>query len=146
MADKKAIFDALKDPGFRPDEFAILEKPVEDELGPLGDSSVEITLHTPHRIDMMVEAAAPCVLVLSEIYYPAGWSATIDGDPAEIYKTNYVLRSVVVPEGRHDVVMTFDPSSFNIGHLVSRIASALVLVGLIGAGALRIRKRMTKRP
>ena len=143
ITGKNAIFDALKDPGFRPGEYAILEKPIEQQFGPLNDSSVEITLHTPHRIDMVVDADAPCILVLSEIYYPPGWSATIDGESAEIYKTNYVLRSLVVPEGRHDVSMFFEPSSFTIGHLVSRIASALVLVGLIGTGALRIRNRMT---
>ncbi len=146
MTDKTAIFDALSDPDFDPGVYAIMEKPIEDPLGPLGDSSVEITLHTPHRIEMEVKAAAPCLLVLSEVYYPAGWSATIDGDPAEIYKTNYVLRSVVVTDGRHDVAMTFEPTSFTIGHLVSRIASTLVLVGLVGAGAMRIRKRMTSRP
>lgn len=142
ITEKDAIFEALKDPGFSPGEYAILEKPVGAQFGPLDDSSVEITLHTPHRIEVAVEAAAPCLLVLSEIYYPAGWRAEIDGDPAEIYKTNYVLRSVVVPEGRHEVVMTFDPSSFTTGLLVSRAASALVLAGLIVAGAMRIRKRL----
>ena len=144
VMDKNAIFEALKDPGFSPGEYAILEKPVTKRLGPLGHSSVEITLHSPHRIEMEVDAAAPCLLVLSEIYYPAGWSAEIDGDPTEILKTNYVLRSVVVPEGRHEVVMTFKPRSFSTGLLVSRTASSMVLVGLIGAGAFRIRKRMTK--
>ena len=144
IMDKHAIFEAMKDPGFSPGEYAILEKPLEKELGPLNDSSVEITMHTPHRIEVAVDADAPCLLVLSEIYYPPGWSATIDGESAEIHKTNYVLRSLVMPEGRHDVVMTFDPSSFTLGYLVSRIASSLVLVGLIGAGAFRIRKYMTK--
>lgn len=142
IAEKDAIFEALKDPEFKPGEHAILEKPVGARLGPTGDSSVEITLHTPHRIEMAVEADAPCLLVLSEIYYPAGWRATIDSAPAEIYKTNYVLRSVVVPEGRHEVAMIFDPSSFTTGLLVSRIASTLVLAGLIAAGAMRIRKRL----
>ena len=142
IAEKDAIFEAMREPGFRPGEYAILEKPVEARLGPLGNSSVEITLHTPHRIELAVEAAAPCLLVLSEVYYPPGWRATISGDPAEIYKTNYVLRSVLVPEGRHEVVMTFEPMSFAAGHMVSRFASALVLAGLIAAGALRIRKRM----
>ena len=145
IAEKDAIFEALKDPGFSPGDYAILEKPVGAQFGPMGDSSVEVTLHTPHRIEMAVEADSPCLLVLSEIYYPAGWSATIDGEPAEIYKTNYVLRSVVVPEGRHDVVMTFAPSSFSTGLLVSRIASTLVLAGLIAAGAMRIRKRLKVR-
>ena len=145
IAEKDAIFEAMRDPGFRPGEYAILEKPVAERLGPLGDSSVEITLHTPHRIEMAVDAAAPSLLVLSEIYYPAGWRATMDGLPAEIHKTNYVLRSVVVPEGRHEVVMTFEPLSFTAGHLVSRIASTLVLAGLIAAGAMRIRKRLKNR-
>ena len=94
---------------------------------------------------MAVDAATPCLLVLSEIYYPAGWQATIDGHPAEIHQTNYVLRSVVVPEGRHEVVMTFEPLSFTAGHLVSRIASTLVLAGLITAGAMRIRKSLKNR-
>ncbi len=145
IAEKDAIFEALKEPGFSPGDYAILEKPVGEQLGPKGDSNVEITLHTPHRIEMAVEADSSCLLVLSEIYYPAGWSATIDGEPAEIYKTNYVLRSVVVPEGRHDVVMTFAPSSFSTGLLVSRIASTLVLAGLIAAGAMRIRRRLKAR-
>ena len=144
MSDKADLFEALRDPGFEPDKYAILEKPVEERLGPLGDSSVEITLHTPHRIEMAVDADATCLLVLSEIYYPAGWSAEVDGSEAEIHKTNYVLRSVVVPEGRHEVVMTFDPSSFTTGHLVSRIASFLVLVGLAGGAVLHIRRRMKK--
>lgn len=145
ISEKDAIFEAMRDPGFRPGEYAIVEKPVAERLGPLGDSSVEITLHTPHRIEMSVDAAAPCLLVLSEIYYPAGWRAEIEGSPAEIHKTNYVLRSVVVPEGRHEVAMTFEPLSFTAGHLVSRIASALVLAGLIAAGAMRIRKSLKNR-
>ncbi|MDE2728876.1 MAG: YfhO family protein, partial [Gemmatimonadota bacterium] len=145
ITEKDAIFEAMRDPGFRPGEYAILEKPVAERLGPLGNSTVEITLHTPHRIEMAVDAAAPCLLVLSEIYYPAGWQATMDGLPAEIHKTNYVLRSVAVPEGRHEVVMTFEPTSFTAGHLVSRIASALVLAGLIAAGAMQVRKSLKTR-
>ncbi|MCY3553812.1 MAG: YfhO family protein [Gemmatimonadetes bacterium] len=145
IAEKDAIFEALGDPGFRPGEYAILEQPVTERLGPLGNSSVEITLHTPHRIEMAVDADAPCLLVLSEIYYPAGWQATMDGQPAEIHQTNYVLRSLAVPEGRYEVTMTFQPSSFTAGHLVSRIASALVLAGLIAAGAMSIRKSLKNR-
>ena len=142
ISGKDAIFEALRVPGFDPGKYAILEDPLQERLGPPGDSSVEITLHSPHRIEIAVDAAASCLLVLSEIYYPAGWRAEIDGQPAEIHKTNYVLRSVVVPEGRHDVVMTFAPASFATGLLLSRIASALVLAGLIAAGAMHIRKRL----
>jgi len=145
ITDKNAIFEALKDPGFDPGKYAIVEEPLQERLGPPGDSSVEIILHSPHRIEMAVEADASCLLVLSEIYYPVGWRAEIDGQPTEIHKTNYVLRSITVPEGRHDVVMTFAPASFATGLLLSRIASALVLAGLISAGAMHISKRLKAR-
>jgi uncharacterized membrane protein YfhO len=46
--------------------------------------------------------------VFSEIYYPEGWSATIDGKPSEILKVNYLLRGVELENGNHEIVFTFD--------------------------------------
>ena len=92
----------------------------------------------------MVNTPSAGLLVLSEIYYPAGWEAILDGEPAEIHKTNYVLRSIVVPAGQHDVTFEFKPNSFVVGHTVSRISSFLILVILLGAGAWQIRKKITQ--
>ena len=144
ITDKQAIFDEMQSPLFNPAKYAIVEKYIDRQLGPIDSSTVQITNYTPHRIDIMVDAAAPGLLVLSEIYYPAGWEAIIDGEPAEIYKTNYVLRSIVVPAGRHDVTLEFKPASFTFGHTISRISSLVILVILIGAGACRIRKSIAK--
>jgi hypothetical protein len=141
VTDKNAIFQEMKNPLFNPARYAIVEQPISARLGPKDASTVQITTYTPHRIDLAVNAASPCLLVLSEVYYPAGWTATIDGQPAEIHKTNYVLRSVVVPAGAHQVVFAFAPRSFAAGHLLSRISSALVLLVLLGAGVWQIKKK-----
>lgn len=143
MTDKNAIFQEMKSPAFNPGQYAIVEKSVSTRLGPKGTSTAEVITHTPHRIDIKVNSTAACLLVLSEVFYPAGWTATIDGSPTEIYKTNYVLRSVVVPSGAHTVTFQFAPGTFTIGLLVSQITSGLVLLVLIGVAVLRIRKKST---
>ncbi|MEK9137903.1 MAG: YfhO family protein, partial [Bacteroidota bacterium] len=78
-----------------------------------------------------------------EIYYPAGWRAYIDGNEAEIFKTNYVLRSVVVPAGPHEVTFTFDPPMYNAGwnlsHAAWAVAALCILIGLWKLPALRAR-------
>jgi uncharacterized membrane protein YfhO len=67
------------------------------------------------------------LLVLSEIYYPAGWNAHVDGTPAEIHRTNYILRSVVVPSGSHEVVFKFEPTFYDIGYTLSNAGGLLRL-------------------
>ncbi len=145
ITSKGAIFETMKQPTFDPARVAILEEPIETSLGPVASSEVAFTNYTPHRIDIMVQTSAPALLVLSEVYYPAGWSAIIDGEPTKIYKTNYVLRSVVVPAGQHDITFVYEPSSFNTGHTLSLISSILVLLALIGTGAWRVREKLEER-
>ena len=62
---------------------------------PAGTGSVTITNYEPHHIAMDVEAKGNNFLVVSEIHYPPGWTATIDGKPASIIQTNYLLRGLV---------------------------------------------------
>ena len=70
-------------------------------------------------------------LVVSEVYYPNGWKAYIDGKPTEIYKTNYILRSVTIPSGKHTVVIRYAPSDIFIGLTISLISLAIVVTILI---------------
>ena len=85
------------------------------------------------------------LLVVSEIYYPAGWHATIDGAETEILKTNYVLRSVVVPAGRHTVEFRFNPASTALGYTVSQAGWGAALL-LILAGAFPfVREKLGKK-
>jgi len=80
--------------------------------------------------------------VFSEIYYPEGWNAYIDGEPAEHFRVNYVLRAMIIPEGRHEIVFRFEPGSYEVGNIVS-LAGSLVLFLLIVASVYYLIKRKT---
>ncbi|MBT5872648.1 MAG: YfhO family protein [Candidatus Latescibacteria bacterium] len=145
IKEKDLIFKTLKGPEFRPSRYVILEEKLDVNLGPVEGASVVISNYAPQRIDLNVDTPGTGILVLSEIYYPAGWKATIDGDPTTILKSNYALRSVIVPAGQHSVSFVFEPTSFAVGHTLSRVASSLVLLCLLGYGTLTARRRLSVR-
>ena len=62
--------------------------------------------------------------MFSEIFFPWGWEATIDGKPAQIGRVDYTLRAMQIPAGTHDIVMTFDPKS---SHVTTQVATASVI-------------------
>jgi uncharacterized membrane protein YfhO len=77
-------------------------------------------------IDLVV--AQPGYLVLAYTYYP-GWTATVDGRPAEILRADYVLLAVPVEAGQHRVELVYRPLSFIVGAAISGLA-VLAMVGL----------------
>jgi len=82
--------------------------------------------------------------VFSEIYYPVGWTATIDGKPADILRANYVLRAMYVPAGNHTIEMKFDLPSYHTGNSISLVCSFLLISGAFGIIFLEIRKSKKK--
>lgn len=87
------------------------------------DASVTLTAYTPKSLDYVSESSADGTVVFSEIYYPFGWKASIDGQPADHFRVNYTLRALNVPAGRHDIHFEFDPDSVRKG---DRIAMAFI--------------------
>ena len=72
------------------------------------------------------------ILVFSEIYYP-GWTATVDGQPVEIGRVNYVLRAINIKPGAHKVELSFFPKTVDNTETIAYIASAILLLVLIFA-------------
>jgi len=66
--------------------------------------------------------------VFSEIWYPKGWNAYIDGKKADYFRADYVLRAMVIPSGNHKIVFKFEPSSYFIGNNISRASSIILLL------------------
>jgi hypothetical protein len=87
------------------------------------------------EVDVEVASRVPAFLVLSDIDYPA-WRAEIDGTPAAILRTDYILRGVAVPAGAHRVRFVFAPGLFYAGAAVSALA-ALALLALLARGLPR---------
>ena len=83
------------------------------------------------------------VVVFSEIYYP-GWTCTIDGEPTDIARANYVLRAIKVPAGEHEVIMTFDPQTVHVTEAIAYGALLLLALMLVALIAVRIRESKQK--
>ncbi len=95
-------------------------------------SSVSITNYTGQEISVEISRSKPGFLVLSEIYYPAGWVAKLNGEEIPIYKTNYVLRGFEIPAGEHILELEFRPKSFHLGVTMGWISLGLqILLGLV---------------
>jgi len=106
------------------------------------DSTASITIKqlTPKYIEYEYNSTEDQLAVFSEIYYPAGWKATIDGSDAKIIKVNYVLRGLSVPKGKHKIEFSFEPSSYKKGELLSLISSIILLLLVAGAAFLSFKK------
>ena len=96
--------------------------------------TAEVTVYGPREIGLSLSTDAPSFLVLSEIYYPEGWHAELNGEPVPIHRTNYILRGFEIPPGEHQLTLRFDPRSHILGSRLSWIFNILIL--LIGAAAL----------
>ena len=93
-------------------------------------ATVELTSYEANRLAYKVKSQKGGVVVFSEIYYP-GWTCTIDGEPTDIARANYVLRAIKVPAGEHEVIMTFDPQTVHITEAIAYTALALLALMLI---------------
>jgi uncharacterized membrane protein YfhO len=71
--------------------------------------------------------------VFSEIYYPKGWDAYIDGQKTEHINANYILRAMPIPAGKHTIEFRFYPKSYFTGNKVSFSSSLVLILLLIGA-------------
>ena len=104
------------------------------EAIPTENRSAEVTTYGPREIGLNLSTDAPSFLVLSEIYYPEGWHAELNGEPVSIHRTNYILRGFEIPAGEHTLTLRFDPRSHILGSRLSWIFNIIIL--LIGAAAL----------
>ncbi len=90
-----------------------------------GDTIYE-TSYAPNALTYSVNSAKGGIAVFSEIYFPWGWTATVDGKETQIGRVNYTLRALRVPAGRHEIRFSFDPKSVRVTNNIS-IASVSVI-------------------
>ncbi len=108
---------------------------------PVWDSTatIQLTSYDNDTIRYTTNAVSPQFAVFSEIYYPAGWNAYIDGEKAAYTKVNYVLRGMPVPAGKHEIEFRFEPDSYRNGQKYVYAGNALFILVLLG-GAFSIWK------
>ena len=129
-----------------PTETAVVDARFKDVLKDTTESykdslsSIRLTSYTPNRLTYETNNAQDGIAVFSEIYYPDGWHVTIDGQPAELARADYILRTMYVPAGQHTIEMRFDPTSLHVTEGIAYGALALLVIGIIVAVLIAKRK------
>jgi hypothetical protein len=147
IREARATWQRLRSSSFDPRTTALLPAPLEEPVTPIGPNStadVELRTYTPTEIQWTLQTDAPRLFVASEVYYPAGWNAYLDGREVPIHRVDYLLRGVHVPEGEHTLTMRFEPSVDRYGTWVSAATTVLVYGGILGLLGIRYRRRRTE--
>jgi hypothetical protein len=124
--------DGLKDANLR--RTAVAEKQFQSVLGEAAaqDSTamVELTSYEPNDLKYTVTSQKGGVVVFSEVYYP-GWEATVDGQPVELGRVDYVLRAMRIEPGQHEVVLRFFPKTLDTTETLAYVAFAVLVLLIV---------------
>lgn len=102
-------------------------------------STIRLVSYTPNKLVYEASNQSTNLAVFSEIYYPKGWKASIDGSKVDIIRVNYVLRGLEIPGGNHTIEFYFEPQAYFIGNKVTLLGNILVLLILAGCLGLGFR-------
>ncbi|KPJ58073.1 MAG: hypothetical protein AMJ46_14730 [Latescibacteria bacterium DG_63] len=136
----------LNDSNFDPSRSAILEFDPKLEVTALdANAKARVMGFEPDLLVVEAENPHQGLMVVSEIYYPKGWRAYIDGVETQIFKTNHLLRSIWVPSGHHKVEFRFEPATYFRAVAVSRYAALVVYVVFLAELARQVALRTGKQ-
>ena len=131
VLSKNNVLDKLKSKNFDPKNEVILQKNPNMRLN---NSSfykeVKISYRDPNKIQLNTTLENPGFLVLSEVFYP-GWKAYDNNKETEIYKANYILRSIYLDKGTHRITFIYSPDSYKTGAIISISAVFLICIYLL---------------
>lgn len=132
VADTDTEMNAMT--GLNPDRTAVIQSKFTDGLSPNYSStgSIDLIDYQPNKLTYATNNSAAAFAVFSEIYYPAGWNAYIDGQLSEHVKANYILRGLNIPAGAKEVVFKFEPQTYYTAKTISTAGSLLLLLLCLG--------------
>lgn len=108
------------------------------------NAKIELVDYSPMKMTYKSSSNTDQIAVFSEVFYPHGWTATIDGKEVPIEKANYVLRAVPVQKGNHTIVMEFKPQVISTGNMIVIVSNILLLIVVAGGIYLGYKKCSTK--
>ena len=142
-------------------DFQDAVKNVQTEGSTFDMPRISLTHYTPNDLGYSFSTGSERAAIFSEIYYPKGWKAwiepasatgevrnghyhpTAEGRPVELFRADWMLRGAVIPAGEGQLIMRFEPDSYQLGENISRASSILLILLLLGssAGMIIFRRR-----
>tara|TARA_R100000306_G_scaffold12131_1_gene14085 strand:- start:13326 stop:15773 length:2448 start_codon:yes stop_codon:yes gene_type:complete len=120
------------------------ELPVE-KISRDSTATIDLVKHEPQHLVYETATKSPQLAIFSEVYYPHGWNAYIDGRPADYYRANYALRAMTIPEGIHKIEFKFKPDVVEFGSTLSLFSSIVFVILLLGGGYLAFKYNKTEK-
>lgn len=147
VENANAEIDSLT--GFNSKQKAFIDKRYADQVNGLvitsdSVSTIKLTKYQPNKLVYESNASSPKLAVFSEIFYDKGWNAYIDGQPAPHFRTNYVLRGMKVPAGKHEIEFRFEPSAVALGETITLVSSIALYGGVLAMAAAALIRRKKK--
>lgn len=105
------------------------------------DAQIAVKTHLPNYIEYIYDSPVPQATIFSEIYYPAGWNAYLDGEKVDYFRANYLLRGMIIPAGQHTIEFKFEPQTYATSNIVSSIFSIVILLLLVLSIILHYKNR-----
>ena len=94
-------------------------------------ATIELFSYKPNHLVYEASTKTPQLAIFSEVYYPKGWNAYINGKPAEYFRADYVLRAMILPPGNNKIEFKFEPKVIQTGSTIS-LASSLIFIIIVG--------------
>ena len=124
---------------------AIVNKEFESQIGNYNPTDsvagqIELTEYKPDQLTYSFSAGEDKLVVFSEVWTSKGWKMFVDGQEHPLLRANYLLRSALIPAGQHEIMMEYKPSAYRIGNTVALISSLIMLLGLVAAIVISVKK------
>jgi hypothetical protein len=139
VAPARAILDSVQQTTRESVDFAFFDRDPKLQLGPVDGARAAIVSYRLNEVEVDVQSPGPSLLRLADLWHP-DWTATVDGRPTPVLRSDYLLRAVAVPAGSHRVTFRFRSAAVRHGLALS-LASLVLILALFGADRLLVRRR-----
>lgn len=99
---------------------------------------IRLTAYAPNKLSYAYQSSKPQLTVFSDVYYKEGWNAYIDGEKSDYFRANYILRAMLLPQGKHVIEFKFEPETYYLGEKISLASSSAILLLLISVLAREV--------
>ena len=105
------------------------------------DEQLEVSSYDSTSLSGHIEVKEDGLMFMS-IPYAEGWTATVDGKPAEIVSVQDALMGIKLVKGSHDVTIKYTPAGFKEGILISAVSVFFIaLLFIIPAVSEKFKKK-----